>query len=492
MNKSSAKIIIKSILKIVLILVFIIYLSPIALQNDTFFDIKLGEQYLTNGINTNDIYSIHGGLKYISHHFMVNIITYLTYDLGGFNALYILVIGLALLFTFLMYRLNRTFIKSKTIAYLFLFIEMFCFREYLCVRAQMYSFIIFALEILLLENFIKKGSKKYIVLLTVLPMVLANFHAGTIPYYFLIIIAYLTGMLKFNFQRIEYDSSIVKRLKLLFIPLIIGVFVTFINPFFIDGVTYAFKTVGNSFISNNIREFAPFKITTSFGMYAFMYYSIFIFSLILTDKKIKLNYFILFSGTFLMSLTAIRYYSLFVIVSVVLLPHVEELIMKIKNTVLSGIKEDKKVYIKYYLILVYLILIIMLAAHSQKDKAMTAIPLSDYPVNAVQYIRQNIPSDAKIFNEYSWGSYMMLNDIKVFIDSRCDLYTEEYNPQTNVAFDYIDAINCVKNYNEIMDKYDIDYIFVNKNSALAKNCLDDSNKVKIYEDNISVIIKINK
>ena len=78
-NKKSKKIII-TLFAIFGVLIFVLLISKIPLQNDTLFDIKLGEKYLTEGINTNDDFSIHENLKYVSHHFLVNIITFLVYN----------------------------------------------------------------------------------------------------------------------------------------------------------------------------------------------------------------------------------------------------------------------------------------------------------------------------------------------------------------------------------------------------------------------------
>ena len=55
-----------------------------------------------------------------------------------------------------------------------------------------------------------------------------------------------------------------------------------------------------------------------------------------------------------------------------------------------------------------------------------------YPVEAVDFIKENIDIDKmRIFNEYNFGSYLLLNDIPVFIDSRADLYTKQFS-----GFDY--------------------------------------------------------
>ena len=85
----------------------------------------------------------------------------------------------------------------------------------------------------------------------------------------------------------------------------------------------------------------------------------------------------------------------------------------------------------------------------------------------------------------------MFNNIKCFIDSRCDLYTKEYNKDCTVAEDYINAINCTGNYEEILSKYNIEYLLIPKNSALGKNIFNNSKYEKIFEDKCSYVIKVN-
>lgn len=86
MNKKNILI---SILQAILLLIFIICLTPKSFQNDTLFDISLGNKYLNEGISTYDDYSIQENLEYTPQHFVVNIITYLVYNSFGFCGLYI-------------------------------------------------------------------------------------------------------------------------------------------------------------------------------------------------------------------------------------------------------------------------------------------------------------------------------------------------------------------------------------------------------------------
>ena len=81
---------------------------------------------------------------------------------------------------------------------------------------------------------------------------------------------------------------------------------------------------------------------------------------------------------------------------------------------------------------------------------------------------------------------------KCFIVSRCVIYNKEYNKCCTVADDYINAINCTGNYEEILTKYSIDYLLISKDSALAKNIFNNSEYDKLFEDKISYVIKVKK
>ena len=141
---------------ILILLVYIVSISYVSFQNDTLFDIVLGKKYVTEGISTVDNFSIHENLEYISHHFMVNIITYFVHLYYDFTGLYILEILLTILLGYLLYTLNKKFVKCKKIAYAFVFIELAMLNGFISIRAQMYSYILFALELILIENFLKK------------------------------------------------------------------------------------------------------------------------------------------------------------------------------------------------------------------------------------------------------------------------------------------------------------------------------------------------
>lgn len=474
---------------IILVFLFIILISSISLQNDTLFDIKLGEKYLNEGVNSIDKFSIHEGLDYISHHFLVNIITYLLYNSFGFIGLYCLEIVLVVILAILFYVANNIFLKNKKLSYLFLFIELLFITPYISVRAQMYSYIFFILEIICIEKFLKDKKFSYLILLSILPLFIINFHAGTIFFYFIIIGVYLLNYIPVNIFKIQNDIDRNKKLKYLFIPIVIGSLLMFINPFGVESVIYSFKTLGNSFINENIAEFQPASIGNCLiaYIYIFIYINVYFF----TNRKVKLHQILLLYGTIFMTLLSIRHFSLLVIVSVTSVEHLADVVKSIYFFTINGIKKEKIKSINNMLICVYLIVIFCVGFYFSKPYEIKFLPENIYPLKAMDYINNNIPESARIFNEYSWGSLMMLNDRKVFIDSRADLYTSEYNNGTTVAIDYINAIQCKKDYNEILKRYNIDYLFISTNSPLYYNVENNLNYNIMYKDENSAIIKVN-
>ena len=98
----------------------------------------------------------------------------------------------------------------------------------------------------------------------------------------------------------------------------------------------------------------------------------------------------------------------------------------------------------------------------------------------------------KIFNDYNYGSYMLLNDVPVFIDSRCDLYTPEFNGTYNheekkyegrdIFTDYINISNISTWYETKFEDYGITHVISKKNSKLKMLLEKDDNYKELYKD----------
>src|SRR5699024_8643402 len=79
--------------------------------------------------------------------------------------------------------------------------------------------------------------------------------------------------------------------------------------------------------------------------------------------------------------------------------------------------------------IITLLLVVLVCIVTYKPKANDEFISSNvYPVEASKYIKENLDiENIRLYNEYNYGSYLLYEGIPVFIDSRADLYTPEFN-----------------------------------------------------------------
>jgi len=463
------------IINIILIVIFVILLCPKSMQNDTFWSIKIGQELVEEGIKSVDEYSIHNDLKYIAHHLLTDVIIYFVHNIGNFFGLYILEIVLALVIAGLFYIANRQVTNNSKISYAFLYVQMFLFMPFIAVRAQMVSTIIFLIQFIVLEKMYREYKHRYALILLILPFILANFHMGVLPFYFIIMGVYLVSSIGVGTRNVIAKKK-VDMFKALLVSSIVGILLSLLNPYGVDGAIYGIKTLFSDTITYNIQEFQPLSFASSLGIIIFAY-TLFIAIILKTTDKIQLKDMILMLGTLFMSCSSLRYVQYYIIFSTVILSYVGKIKIELKQ-------HDKLALncTQYTIIGVAIFSVLSLRLDDTQY-----IKETEYPVKAYQSVKQYFNEDTRVFNEYSWGSYLMLNNQQVFIDSRLDLYTEEYNKDVTVFKDYL---NIELKYKEIIDKYNINIFFIKSNTPLSTILSVDNDFEEIYSDDVaSVYIK---
>ena len=118
---------------------------------------------------------------------------------------------------------------------------------------------------------------------------------------------------------------------------------------------------------------------------------------------------------------------------------------------------------------------------------------ASYPVEASDFILEEAEkgnldlNTMRLFNDYNYGSYLLFRGIPVFIDSRADLYSPEFNEGCNIFNDYLSISGLGTYYEDGFDKYGITHIISYENSKLSMLLSKDDNYNKIYEDDYFVI-----
>ena len=95
----------------------------------------------------------------------------------------------------------------------------------------------------------------------------------------------------------------------------------------------------------------------------------------------------------------------------------------------------------------------------------------------------------KIYNEYNYGSYLLFRGIPVFIDSRCDLYSPEFNGGRDIFSDALNIAGIAMEYHNAFENYGVTHVISYSNSKLVMLLKEDKTYEKLYEDDYFAIFK---
>ena len=546
-----------NVLAIFCIVIFCMAITPITFQNDTYYSIAIGKHIVETGtVDMMDPFSWHENLPYTYPHWAYDVGTYLIYNLGesigigGFTALYIATMILSVILGIVIYYACCKFSKNNLISFFITLGIVYLLKNFIAARAQLVTYILFALTVLFIENFIETKKKRYAVYLIIIPIIIANVHCAVWPFYFVLYLPYIAEYLlavivdaniyynvKLFFSRsklkrlskkegkqdkIEALNNKIKELeaskenvkaieekrranpykvifkkepavKWLILIMIISLFTGLLTPLGDVPYTYYIKTMqGNT--TQNISEHQPLTLINNTAI--LIVFTMFLLVLIFTDTKLRLRDFFMLAGLTLMTLMSRRQASLFVIIAgFIFVKLITALFEKYDKTGTETVmkfmtKLPGKIITIFMGILISLYIFVPKIGNQFVNKA-------SYPVDAANFIIENLDLDEiRLYNEYNYGSYLLYRGIPVFIDSRADLYAPEFNGTKgedgkykgrNIFSDYINTSNISTYYENTFNKYDITHTITTKKAKLNMFLSRDENYKEIYSDKYFVI-----
>ncbi len=544
-NRKINSAVVFTIMAIIAISIISIALTPVTLQNDTFYTIKIGEHISKYGIDMQDPFSWHENLGYTYPHWGYDLITYYIYSAFGMTGIYVATCILSAILGITIYIVNTKLVKNRVLSFLITIGAMYVIRGYIAARAQLVTFILFALTILFIEKFLETKKKRYAVALIIIPIIIANIHLAVFPFYFILYLPYIAEYIiailgeiviyrKLKIQKIKLkikrlskdnknqekveklkedlnklnekvDKIKIKRsknlqnpykikltkndnVKWLILIMVICIFTGLLTPLGDTPYTYLFKTLqGNT--TQNINEHLPMTLIDESEACCCLI--LFLAPLIFTKVKIRLSDLFMIGGLCILMLSSRRQVTMFVIVGSVILNRLITQLIVIYNDE-KHIENMEKRATSIIGVLIISILTLCLTYYLAKDKVDDKyIDESSYPVQACDYILKNIDlGKARFYNEYNYGSYMLFRGIPVFIDSRADLYAPEFSGKSDDIFmDFIETSGIAKFYEDIFKKYDITHVITYENSKMNMiiEKTKDPNYKQLYKDDYFVV-----
>lgn len=560
-NEKKYTIIAFNILAIFCIALFSIAIVSKTFQNDTFYTIKIGQLIRQNGIDYQDHFSWNENLPYMYPHWLYDVITSCIYDyLGGFTGIYIVTMILSAILGITIFIANFKVSKNRYLSFILSLIQMYLIKDYVTARAQLVTFILFALTIIYIEKFLEKPNWQNALVLIIIPIIIANVHSAVFPFYFILYLPYIGEYLirvlldwhlphriyKFsigieekyankklkntkkekaeyyrkrivelnekskksdeNFSKFlvkqkdrrqnPYKVKIVRNDNTLKLILIFAIclFTGLLTP--IKNMPYAYTyLIMKGTTTKNINEHLPLTLIDNKPI--LITFAIAFGILIFTKVKVRLKDLFFLGGLTLLAFMTRRQVSMLVIFggmsSAKILSDLIEMYDKKATDELiefttSTIGE----------IVIILIVFCMSYVSYKPNLKASYINTSSYPVDACKWIKENLDyKNIRIYNDYNYGSYMLFEDIPVFIDSRCDLYTPEFNGKydkkekkykgRDIFTDFLNISSISTYYDTKFDEYKVTHVITKKNSKLKMLISRDDKYKEIYSDSNFVI-----
>ena len=124
-----------NILAVVVIILFAFAVSPITMQNDTYYTVKIGELIVNNGIDMQDHFSWHENLPYTYPHWLYDVMIYLIYNFWGFAGIYVSTIILASVLGITIYGINNKLSKNNFVSLVISLIVLYLLKDFIAARA---------------------------------------------------------------------------------------------------------------------------------------------------------------------------------------------------------------------------------------------------------------------------------------------------------------------------------------------------------------------
>lgn len=551
-----------NVLAMVCIALFCFSVTPKYLQNDTFYTIKIGQLIRQNGIDYMDHFSWHENLGYLYPHWLYDVLSSYIYDFcNGFWGLYIATIIFSIIFGISMYITSKKICKSEAVSFAMAIGQIYMLRNYVAARAQLVTFILFTLTVFFIEKFLEKPKLRYAITLIAIPTLIANIHSAVFPFYFVLYLPYIGEyMLRVimdwhlahriyqlylnksikhtnnRLKKVEKEKAEVYQKKLAYLNkcveesnnkyskfvakqnsrrknpdkvkierndntlklmgiMLICIFTGLLTPLKDMPYTYTWRIMkGNT--TKNVSEHLPLTLIDNKPLLISLAGTIAL--LAFTKVKIRMRDLFFISGLTLLALMTRRQVSMLAIFGGFVLARMITEIFEMYDK--EGLDELLKYMTSISGEILTIILVFSLCYIQYKPRMKEEfINKSSYPVDATEWIKENIDtSKMKIFNDYNYGSYMLFKDIPVFIDSRCDLYTPEFNGEYNkktkkfdgqdIFSDFMSVSSIGTYYETKFDEYEITHVITKNNSKINMFLSrDEEGYIQLFKDNDFVV-----
>ena len=494
------------------------------LDGDCWFLLNHGRYVIEQGIPHIEPFTIHEDFAFVMQQWLTGAIFWEIYKYFGAEGLVCFLHPIGALTIYAFYRLSLIVSKGNrdTALVLSSLVGIAICLLFIRTRPQIFSTLIFILEIISLELLRQKNDRKYIFIFPLLSLALVNLHAAMWPMLLIFLLPFLFDHLA------RYDKKGYffhdERIDIYTLGTIAGLIVLagFINPYGWEAMTYVFRSYGYDMISNFVGEMKPITVRWWIGKISVL---LFLFVIaVYARHKIAIRHLLITLGTMWMALSSFRSLYLFLAVGLYPLAFVYrdwQGLTKV-NTSTDNLRLRKILIVLIDCIFVWMIvnqhdsisdvlgykrLALLLAAmlpvillcllewrygslQHVKDKFlrcgyvsvifivsfMLLLTVEYKLVNseklpdsalAVDYLLEHEQADnVRLWTSYNEGGYPEFRGLRCFIDTRAEVFLVSNNKQRDVFYEFISLTAGKTDYRTFLSWYDFNYILVSENDIM--------------------------
>lgn len=448
------------------------FLIAHALDSDFGWHLQMGRLIRAHGVPKTDPFSYTmPSFPYIDHEWLADVSIASIFDRFGYAPLAAFAAtlgGLAIAIA----TISRNTLRSSISALALWTVMM----PFIGVRIQLVTWVFFAMFVRVLTS--DRLWKKYHLALPPILLLWVNLHAGFAIGLALIGLKGLLALVTPNKPHARHQYW--------------GIFavcaaISFLNPYYAHIWIEVWRTVGSSYLTHSIREWAPlYSSPTALDM---LFLAIMLFFAVRLWRWSTWMQRLLFILLLVASFNSVRHLPLFALMCAMLYCAIE--VPK---------SEPDATFFQYASVLL-LASIALVGVYSNLGTFTNAArwtEASQYPTDAIHYL-QTHPRAGNIFNEYDWGGYLILHypEKKVFIDGRMPIW-RRFAPVSGesswVLHDFMDVMDGTLKLDSIAEKYTIDTVLIRANRTTAQqkplvDQLEQEHWLKVYADDTAVVFR---
>lgn len=411
---------------------------------------------------------------YIYHSWLSQLIIFLIHKSFGLYGLSFFYAILSTLTMFILHKICIEKVKTKNqLLFLVFLTPLIIFVSGLRIRAVTFLFLAI-LYLLLLK--IEKGEKRVAFLIPPLFTLWTNLHGGFLMGLIFLLLWSVSEMVQFKLPNKAFFPFKLLVLSFLF---------SLLNPYGIGVYTQPLRMIGMPILFKLNLDWQPLSSEfTSLFLCLFFVILIFFFK-----EKVSSKDQFLFFSLFFLTIFISRFFLMLILV---FLPLLVQIFAFVKTR--RWFKDAVRSPLVLLSLLVFLLSVFLKQSFQIGKMVWAYQSIENYasslnpplPFKATKFIKERrVPE--RTLNDFNWGSFLLwqLPKRKIFVDGRMDTFVIKGKP---FLIDYWKMIAAEEDWERLLEKYQIEAVFLSKTYPLAKILPLLPRWKKLYEDDLSLVL----